>query len=170
MTRSVTPHVPTVSDGQASWWIVFSVLSCALLYRCGTGDVAAVTLVTPGTDVTPAGAADIATTVLGILANYLAPLGGLGLLIAAGASFARNRQSGITAGPAALAVGAIVMIFAPRITSELMTSGTGAATLAPFFEPVEVSFSPNPVFIVSWLAVNFIRRHWNVGRLSFAAK
>lgn len=170
MTGSVAPHVSTVSGGPAAWWIVFSVLSCTLLVLCGVGEVTAVTLVNPGTDVTPAGAKDIASTGLNVLTNYLAPLGGLGMLLGAGGSFARNRQSGITAGPSSLAVGGVAMIFAPRLTSELMTSGTAAATFLSSWQPADIEFSPSPVMIGTMVMARYLWRHRYVAGMSLASK
>lgn len=139
-------------------WTLIAGLVAACLWACTVGDVGAMTLINAGTDITPAGASDIAASVLNIIVNYIAPLGGLGMLAGAGASFARNRQSGITAGPAAMGVGGTAMIFAPTLTSQLMTSAGAGATLVPGVDGGMLSLSINPVFLASYVMVRYLRR------------
>lgn len=154
--------------------VAFFVSALAVIFTWlalfGAESLVALTLVNPGTDLTPAGAQDIASTGLNILVNYMAPLGGLAMLIGAGGSFARNRQSGITAGPSSLGIGGVAMIFAPRMTSELMTSSTAGASFVATMDPSPLDFSPSPVMIGTFLAVFFLWRRSHVARLSVAAK
>jgi hypothetical protein len=139
-------------------WTLIAGFFIASLWACTVGDAGALTLTNGGADITPDGAKSIAESVLNILVNYIAPLGGLGMLAGAGASFARNRQSGITAGPAAMGIGGTAMIFSPTLTSQLMTASSAGATLLPSADPGMLSLSVSPVFLASYVIARFLRR------------
>ncbi|MDH3600080.1 MAG: hypothetical protein OEU26_10630, partial [Candidatus Tectomicrobia bacterium] len=141
-----------------SWLLTGALFIVAGICAYTVGDAGALTLTNPGTDITPAGAKDIAEGTLSVLVNYLAPLGGLGMLLTAGASFARNRQSGITAGPGSLGVGGVAMVFSPMITSQLMTTAGETATLIPGLDPYVMMSSPSPVFIAAVFVTRYLRR------------
>ncbi len=115
----------------------------------------AVTLVNPGTDITPAAASGIAASALTIL-SWIVPLGGLTMWIGAGASFARNRQAGIQVGPSALAIGGTILVASPAIVTGLQTSVGGTASPGMSWELF--TFMPNPVFVASFVAAKTISR------------